>query len=56
MVKKRMPIHVIIYILRAILTHNLAKYKYFSLRPCLVDKYHQITYYLPFVAENSSRY
>ena len=46
----RMPIYGIIDILMAILAHNLAKYQYFSMRPGLFDKYHQITYSLQFFA------
>ena len=50
MTKKRMPIYGIIYILRAILAHNLAKYQNFPMRPSLFDKYHQITHSQQFVA------
>ena len=51
--QKSMPIYGINDILRAILTHNLAKYHHFSMRPGLFDKY-QITYSLQFVAQNIS--
>ena len=51
MAKKRMPIYGIIDILRAILAYNLAKYQYFSMRPGLFDKYHQITYSLQFLVQ-----
>ena len=48
--KKRMPKYGIIDILRGILAYNLAKYRNFSMRPGLFDKYYQITYYQQFVA------
>ena len=34
--------------MRAILAFNLAKYKYFLMRPSLFDKYHKTTYSLQF--------
>lgn len=34
----------IIDILRTSLTHKLDRYPYLSMRPCLFDNYHQITY------------
>ena len=47
-----MPVYGIIDILRAILAYYLAKYQYFSMRPGLFDKYHQITYSLQFSVQN----
>ena len=53
MAKKRMPIYEIIDILKAILAHNLVKYKHFSLggpfgqtvnsKTCLLRKYYYCT-------------
>ena len=49
MAKQHMPIlYGIIDILRDILAYNLAKYQYFSMRPSLFGKYHQIPYSLQF--------
>ena len=48
MAKKRIPKYGLIDILRAILAHNLAKYQYFSMRPGLFEKFHQIPYSMQF--------
>ena len=47
---KRMPIYGIIGIFRKFLTHYLAKYQYFSMRPSVFDYYYQVTYYLKVLA------
>ena len=52
MAKKNMPLNGIIGILRAI----LAKYQYFSMRPSLFDKYHQITHSMQFSVENNLKW
>ena len=50
MAKKSIPIYVIIDILRAILTHNLAKCQYFSMKLGVFNKYHQSMYSQQFLA------
>ena len=46
MTKKRMPLYGIIGTFRDFLTHKLAKYQYFSMKPSLFVKYYQFTYSL----------